>query len=303
MSAIDIPAMKAATLLSSVVSRYVKLQHAGREWTACCPFHPDRSPSFTISDERGFYHCFGCSAHGDVIDFIMRMENVGLRRAAELIGQAHVSAARPSPRRIAAKDSQTRALAAAIWVDAAPIGGTPAENYLRTRGIICALPDTLRFARLRYGRNGCLYPCLVAAVIDARDELCGVQRTYLNSDGSGKARVPKAKLSLGRIRGGAIRLAPVTRELVLCEGLEDALTLQQELGIATWAAAGVGNLKALELSSVVRSVIIGADGDETGEAGAQAAAERFAAEGRAVRIIRPLDGHKDFNDELRGIAA
>jgi DNA primase len=302
MSALDIPAIRASAALSSVAARYVKIRRAGPEWTACCPFHNDKSPSFTINDAKGFFHCFGCDAHGDVLDFVMRMENVGLRRAAELIGQP-LNDDRTRLRPMAPKDGETRKLAAGIWADASPIGGTPAENYLRSRGIICALPETLRFARLRYGPNGSEHPCLVAAVTDAHEQLCGIQRTFLNSAGSGKAKVPKPKLSLGGIRGGAVRLAPVAGELVLSEGVEDALTLQQELGVATWAAAGVGNLRTLELPSVVRSVIIGADRDESGEAGAQAAAERFAAEGRTVRIIRPLDGHKDFNDELRGIAA
>jgi DNA primase len=199
------------------------------------------------------------------------------------------------------QESQTVRQATAIWNKSLPIAGTPAETYLRRRGLICALPERLRFARLPYGRNGSLHPCLVAAVTDVRDQLTGIQRTFLNADGTAKAALPKPKLSLGRIRGGAIRLAPAAAELALCEGLEDALTLQQELGIGAWAAAGVDNLRALQLPSEVCSVIIGADGDSAGDAGARAAGARFAKQGLVTRIIRPLPGHKDFNDELRGI--
>ena len=54
--------LRARTLLSAVISPSVKLIRAGREWKACCPFHNEKTPSFTINDEKGFYHCFGCGA-------------------------------------------------------------------------------------------------------------------------------------------------------------------------------------------------------------------------------------------------
>jgi DNA primase len=300
MTEVDFAAIRASVPLSSIVAKHVKLARAGREWKACCPFHEDRRPSFTISDDKGFAHCFGCGWHGDVLDFVQAIERVGLRRAAELIGRPYDQASQPRPKPRRRNDSDTRELAQEIWAQSSAINGTPAETYLRTRGIICRLPVTLRFARLRYGRRGPTHACLVAAVTDSNDCLTGIQRTFLNEAGTGKASVPKPKLSLGRISGGAVRLAPVAGELALCEGIEDALTLQQELGIATWATAGVGNLLTLQLPHCVRSIVIGSDADATGEEGARKAAERFASEGRRTRIIRPLDGHKDFNAELMG---
>ena len=92
----------------------------------------------------------------------------------------------------------------------------------------------------------------------------GIQRTFLNEAGTGKAAVPKPKLSLGRVRGGAIQLAPAAAELIVCEGLEDGLTLQQECSRAVWVAAGASMLPGMELPPVVRQVTIGADGDEAG---------------------------------------
>lgn len=62
--------LRARTLLSSVIAPHVKLIRAGREWKACCPFHKEKTPSFTVNDEKGFYHCFGCGAHGDAIRFL-----------------------------------------------------------------------------------------------------------------------------------------------------------------------------------------------------------------------------------------
>ncbi len=58
--------------LSGVVGRSVRLIKRGREFTGLCPFHNEKSPSFTVNDDKGFFHCFGCGAHGDVIGFVMR---------------------------------------------------------------------------------------------------------------------------------------------------------------------------------------------------------------------------------------
>src|SRR3546814_2989333 len=63
--------------LSAVVGRRVKLVKRGREHSGLCPFHNEKTPSFTVSDDKGFYHCFGCGAHGSAIDFVMNSE--GLR--------------------------------------------------------------------------------------------------------------------------------------------------------------------------------------------------------------------------------
>jgi hypothetical protein len=62
--------IRATNLLSDVISPTVKLIKTDREWKACCPFHSEKTPSFIVNDEKGFYHCFGCGAHGDAIKFL-----------------------------------------------------------------------------------------------------------------------------------------------------------------------------------------------------------------------------------------
>lgn len=59
--------LRARTQLSTLVGKTVKITKAGREYKGCCPFHNEKTPSFYVNDEKGFYHCFGCSAHGDAI--------------------------------------------------------------------------------------------------------------------------------------------------------------------------------------------------------------------------------------------
>ncbi|MCL2469616.1 MAG: DNA primase [Alphaproteobacteria bacterium] len=69
--------------LSEVIGRRMRLARAGREFKGCCPFHKEKTPSFTVNDEKGFFHCFGCGAHGDVIGFTMRMDGQSFPEAVE----------------------------------------------------------------------------------------------------------------------------------------------------------------------------------------------------------------------------
>src|SRR5256885_16090669 len=73
--------------LVSVISRKVRLVRRGREQTGLCPFHNEKTPSFTVSDEKGFFHCFGCGAHGDVIGFAMRNEGLSFPDAVERLAR------------------------------------------------------------------------------------------------------------------------------------------------------------------------------------------------------------------------
>ena len=66
-----------------VINLRVSLRKAGKEFTACCPFHDEKTPSFTVSQQKQFYHCFGCGAHGNAISFLMEFEHSGFVEAVE----------------------------------------------------------------------------------------------------------------------------------------------------------------------------------------------------------------------------
>ena len=66
-----------------VVGRRVQLKKAGKEYKACCPFHDEKSPSFTVSPGKGFYHCFGCGEHGNALDFLMQYDHMEFIEAVE----------------------------------------------------------------------------------------------------------------------------------------------------------------------------------------------------------------------------
>ncbi|MBI1216454.1 MAG: DNA primase [Alphaproteobacteria bacterium] len=69
--------------LSDIIGKRMKLTRAGREYKGCCPFHKEKTPSFTVNDAKGFYHCFGCGAHGDAVGFLMDHDNLGFMQAVE----------------------------------------------------------------------------------------------------------------------------------------------------------------------------------------------------------------------------
>jgi DNA primase len=302
MSLLDVPAIRSAHPLPQVAAASVKLFKAGNELKGCCPFHNDSSPSFTIFANGERFYCFGCGATGDVLDFVQRAHRVDIRTAAEMLCGGNLPSVDIAMPREEEPGPDRTEEALSIWRNAVAVQGTEAESYLRFRGIHMAIPASIRFTRLRYGRKGPERPCLVACVGSVDNKIVGIQRTYLNAAGTGKASVPKPKLSLGRVAGGAIRLAPAAAELVVCEGLEDGLTLMQELGRAVWVAAGASMLPKMQFPAGVRSVAIGGDGDDAGREAAQVAARAFADRGLGARMFFPLEGYKDFNDELRGVA-
>lgn len=75
--------LRSRITLSDIIGKQVKLTRAGREFKACCPFHKEKTASFTVNDDKGFYHCFGCGAHGDVLKFVMDYQNLSFGEALE----------------------------------------------------------------------------------------------------------------------------------------------------------------------------------------------------------------------------
>ncbi len=232
-----------------------------------------------------------------MLDFVQRAHAVSLLEAARLLGAGELPMIQTTEPSAPYNKENRRDEAISIWRSAVAAPGTRAETYLRERAISMDIPASIRFTQLLYGNSG-LHPVMIGLVASVDNCALGIQRTYLNPTGTGKAPVPKPKLSLGAIRGGAVRLGPAAATLVVTEGIEDALSLQQELGLSAWAGVSTSGLVAMRLPQIVREVVIGADADNAGERAAAEAAERFSREGRSVRIIRPSAPHKDFNAEL-----
>ena len=130
------------TSLSALVGRSMKLAKAGREHKGCCPFHQEKTPSFYVNDDKAFYHCFGCGAHGDAIRFLTDAKGLPFIDAVkELADAAGLEMPAPDPRE-RAREERSQSLhdvvgRAADWfrVELGGLGGGEARAYLDRRGI------------------------------------------------------------------------------------------------------------------------------------------------------------------------
>jgi len=146
--------------LSGVIARSTRLTKAGREFKACCPFHSEKTPSFTVNDDKGFYHCFGCGAHGDVIRWMTDQRGLEFMDAVrELAAEAGMELPALDPR--AREQADKRAglddvmTAAQAWfVDRLRSDeGAAARRYLAGRGFAPLVIERFGFGYAPEGRQ------------------------------------------------------------------------------------------------------------------------------------------------------
>jgi len=149
--------IRARLSVSQVVGRKVPLKRAGREFKGLSPFKDERTPSFTVNDQKGFYHCFASGEHGDIFTFLMKTEGLSFPEAVErLAGEAGVPMPKVSAREEAREDERQRLYrlmeTSAAFFEAALNSGPGAEarRYLEKRGLA---RDTIRSFRIGYGPN------------------------------------------------------------------------------------------------------------------------------------------------------
>jgi DNA primase len=140
--------------ISEIVGRRVKLIRAGREFKGCCPFHNEKTPSFYVNDQKQFYHCFGCGAHGDILKFTMEQGNLGFRDAVEMLaGQAGMQVPAEDPRQVEkaqkAKSLHEMMAQAARWYAAQLTRpeNSDVQGYLSGRGIS---QETIAYFQIGY---------------------------------------------------------------------------------------------------------------------------------------------------------
>src|SRR5439155_683598 len=133
--------------LSEVVSEVVALRRRGRSAVGLCPFHAEKTPSFTVSEERGFFHCFGCGEHGDVFAFVMKTQSLtfpeAVRRIADRFGVPLPEEAGEPARRREPLTAANAAAAALFQPELRGPGGGRARASLRERGLSAELIERL----------------------------------------------------------------------------------------------------------------------------------------------------------------
>lgn len=267
---------------------------------AYCPAHYNtKTPALSLSDGAEGQLLAHCHAGCEFLKILDALKGLGL-----VEGQGNYIP--PDPAELAQRRRRANALqvqrgtqARAIWDDAQPISGTLAEAYLRGRGIIGNLPETLRFYPECWHNSAQRIPAMIAQVEGA--EGFAVHRTYLDACGSKAGLIPN-KAMLGTCKGGAVRLSGAAGPLVITEGIETGLSLFSGLlkGPAmVWAALSASGMQALSLPAVPHKMIIASDSDDNGAGlrAAQALAQRSAALGWDVSLLPAPEG-QDWNDYL-----
>src|SRR6185312_1055686 len=141
-----------------VIERWLPLKRAGREWMACCPFHDERSPSFSVSPTKQFYHCFGCGAHGSAIKFLMEYDRPEFPDAVEELAQSVGLQVPRESRRDAPREDKTDLYqlldAAAGWYAGELPRSAAAQGYCAERGLSAEIIERFRLGWAPPGFDG-----------------------------------------------------------------------------------------------------------------------------------------------------
>ena len=145
--------LRARAGLASVIGRRVRLTRKGREHLGLCPFHNEKTPSFTVNEEKGFYHCFGCGEHGSVIDFVMKADGLPFPEAVERLAAEAGMEVPPDSPEDRERRARNKSLYAVMEAAAARFEGSlrmpegrAALAYLKARGL-----DDATIAAFRLG--------------------------------------------------------------------------------------------------------------------------------------------------------
>lgn len=152
----DLEEIKARLNIVDVLGEYIRLEKAGSNFRALCPFHNEKSPSFMVSEEKQMWKCFGCQKGGDIFGFVMEMEGIGFREALKILAEkAGVKLAGYDPKKTEEKNRTLEIMELATkWYEYQLWNGpgkTKILNYLRERGL---KDETIKEFRLGYAPKG-----------------------------------------------------------------------------------------------------------------------------------------------------
>ncbi|WP_051212651.1 DUF7146 domain-containing protein [Rubritepida flocculans] len=327
----DISAMLAERIESLAAELFPAGRRHGHEWRVGS-LAGEQGCSLGIrlrEPRRGVWKDFAGGEGGDALDLVAAARFGGDLREALIwarhwLGLSDRAAGEgrapppPPPRAEAAReDEERRQSARALWHGGRLIAGTPAAAYIEGRGVGLAdlgrAPGALRFRPdVWCAERRINAPAMLAAIL-REGKVVACHRTFLAPGPAGrwtKAPIKAAKKVLGPMKGGVIPLhrgrsgrpwaeAPEEDTLALCEGIEDGLTIalhMPEWRVAAYVAAG--NLRDLALPERFRDIVLVRDRDGDNPApqrAVEAASDRWLAEGRSVREVKPPEGFKDFN--------
>lgn len=295
------------TDLPELISSYVSLKQRGDNWVGLCPFHSEKTPSFSVSASKGFYHCFGCGAHGNPVGFLMQIEGLdyldAVQRLAAIQGMEVPRQSNEDSKQRTRRKGVDEVLAAAMQYFQQQLRQSEAaKDYLKSRGLtgqtaaqykIGYAPDEwegfkkasglseaqlIEAGLLRekekktydYFRNRIMFP-----IIESNGRVCAFGGRALSADDPAKYlnSGDSAHFSKRRVLFGLPQAAQAARQkkrLIICEGYMDVVMLAQSgfaEAVATMGTAATAEQMKKALR-LVPNVYLAYDGDEAGQNGA-----------------------------------
>lgn len=311
---IDVEQVKARANILSVIGRTVELRQRGRDWWGCCPFHAENTPSFKVDPAKGFFHCFGCDAGGDVIRFVMDLHHLDFPAAVELLdGKAWEPYQAPT----AAPAGPAHDHRGGDWrqclTGLQALADSPGEAYLRRRGIDPVFPicrgmlyspawgwtrddNAGGWRPFKYPRPAVVYP-----LRDAKGALVAVEGRFIDGkDGTDPERYKKT-CCIGQ-KGCGVFATPdafTQATALICEGPVNAISLAL-CGFPALATCGTGNRPGwLPAACAGKRVVIAFDPDTAGIAAARKLAGHFATAGVIAYELPITQAGADWNDLLQ----
>ena len=289
--------------IAHLASKFTTLRKHGRVLTGLCPFHKEKTPSFTVYPDKGCFVCYGCGARGDAIDFVMQSESVSFVEACKRMmkDEAHkgpVVILKSGEKSFDIDRDRRIAHAHEMWLKALPIAGTLAERYLReTRRIQYPPPENLGYVHEVYcSQMKEVMPALIAPLQNGAGHVTAVQRIFLEPETGDACRDEngkRLKLTVGVMGDGAVRLAPESPNLGIAGSVEDALAAMQLYSLPVWATCGEMRLDRVWIPPLVDNLLIFADGDTQGLEYARRAVRAHKGKVKEVNVITP-DAAKDW---------
>lgn len=329
--------LKSATDIVQIVSAYVHLKRSARIYTGLCPFHSEKSPSFTVYPDSQSFYCFGCGTGGDVISFIRNIENMGYVEAVQMLAERAGMNMPEFDDKDAKKKARilelNRTLARYYHECLKKPMGRDALDYLHKRGI--ANQTIVRFglgwapqdwnatqnylysagytkqelldaAVAAVGQKGSMYDVfrgrVIFPIIDLRGRVIGFGGRILKDGDGPKYLNSSDTLVFKKSRNlFAFQIAKSSKkeELLLCEGYMDVIAMHQA-GFQN-AVASLGTALTPEqtrlIAQYVQSVVLAYDSDGPGQAATRRAMELFSAVGVKTRVLS-ITGAKDPDEYI-----
>jgi len=288
-----------------VISQYVNLKKRGRNFFGLCPFHDERTPSFSVAPDKEIYHCFGCGAGGSVFNFIMEHENLTFVEAVQQLGTHYgievVLSGDSGSKQLFTQLYELHEIAAAVYTkNLFSAKGKAALNYLFERGLtedtltefkVGFAPDSWEFLTKKIKGKG-----YSRESVDKSGLFAFGGRVFESEDPAKYMNSPETPLyRKSEVFYGYHKTAPAVRSAgsaILVEGYMDFLQLVQAGIENVLAVSGTAftTRHAVQIGKITQKVYLAYDGDEAGQKAALRAGYALLQNGIAALIVQVPEG-------------